>query len=35
LVVGASVGESKLKKARDLGTEQISEKALLRLLDKG
>ncbi len=35
LVVGANVGESKLKKARDLGTEQISEKELLRLLDKG
>jgi DNA ligase (NAD+) len=34
LVVGANVGESKLKKARDLGTNQIDEATLLKLLDK-
>lgn len=32
LVVGASVGDSKLAKARKLGTKQISEKELLKLL---
>ncbi len=32
LVVGANVGESKLAKARKLGTKQISEKDLLKLL---
>lgn len=34
LVVGANVGESKLTKARELGTKQIDEQQLLRLLDK-
>jgi DNA ligase (NAD+) len=34
LVVGDNVGESKLKKARDLGTKQINEKDLLKLLAK-
>ncbi|MGH7156798.1 MAG: NAD-dependent DNA ligase LigA [Candidatus Saccharimonadales bacterium] len=34
LVVGANVGENKLKKARDLGTKQISEQELLKLIDK-
>ncbi len=34
LVVGANVGESKLTKARKLGTAQIDEQALLRLLTK-
>lgn len=33
LVVGANVGESKLTKARKLGTKQITEKELLKLLD--
>ncbi len=33
LVVGENVGESKLAKARSLGTKQISEKDLLKLLD--
>jgi len=32
LVVGLNVGESKLAKARKLGTKQISEKELLKLL---
>jgi len=32
LVVGANVGESKLKKARDLGTKQIDEQEFLKLL---
>lgn len=34
LVVGANVGEGKLKKARDLGTKQLSETDLLKLIDK-
>ncbi len=34
LVVGENVGENKLTKARKLGTHQIDEKQLLRLLDK-
>lgn len=34
LVVGANVGESKLAKARKLGTEQIDEQALLKLLNQ-
>ena len=34
LVVGANVGESKLKKARDLGTKQIDEEELLNMLSK-
>jgi DNA ligase (NAD+) len=34
LVVGANVGESKLKKARELGTTQIDEEKLLNLLDR-
>lgn len=34
LVVGANVGESKLAKARKLGTKQINEEALLKLLAK-
>jgi DNA ligase (NAD+) len=34
LVVGANVGENKLKKASDLGTKQISETELLKLLDR-
>lgn len=34
LVVGANVGESKLVKARKLGTKQISENDLIKLLDK-
>jgi DNA ligase (NAD+) len=33
LVVGANVGDSKLKKARDLGTEQIDEKKLLEIIN--
>ena len=33
LVIGANVGESKLKKAAKLGTNQISEKELLKLID--
>jgi DNA ligase (NAD+) len=32
LVVGANVGESKLKKARDLGTKEITEDEFLELL---
>jgi DNA ligase (NAD+) len=34
LVVGANVGESKLAKARKLGTKQITEAELLKLLDR-
>lgn len=34
LVVGANFGESKLKKARGLGTKQITEKELLKIIDK-
>ena len=34
LVVGAHVGESKLVKARKLGTKQITEKELLNMLSK-
>ena len=34
LVVGENVGEAKLKNARKLGTKQISEKDLLKLLSK-
>jgi len=34
LVVGANVGESKLAKARKLGTKQITEKELLNMLSK-
>jgi len=34
LVVGGNVGESKLKKARTLGTKQISETDLLKLLNR-
>ncbi|HSX17794.1 MAG TPA: NAD-dependent DNA ligase LigA [Candidatus Saccharimonadales bacterium] len=34
LVVGANVGESKLKKARDLDTNQINEKEFLNLLSE-
>jgi DNA ligase (NAD+) len=34
LVVGANVGDSKLAKARKLGTKQITEKELFKLLDK-
>jgi len=34
LVVGANVGASKLEKAKKLGTKQISERELLRLIDK-
>ncbi len=34
LVVGANVGESKLTKARKLGTKLITEDDLLRLIDK-
>lgn len=34
LVVGENVGESKLTKARKLGTRRINEKQLLRMLDK-
>ncbi|HXY18227.1 MAG TPA: BRCT domain-containing protein, partial [Candidatus Nitrosopolaris sp.] len=33
LVVGANVGENKLTKARELGTQQLTEKELLKLLD--
>lgn len=33
LVVGANVGESKLAKARKLGTKQITEKDLLKILE--
>lgn len=32
LVVGANVGESKLKKARSFGTKQINEQAFLKML---
>jgi DNA ligase (NAD+) len=32
LVVGANVGESKLKKARDLGTKQINEAEFLKMI---
>ncbi len=35
LVVGANVGASKLKKAEKLGTKQISEEELVRLIKKG
>lgn len=35
LVAGANVGENKLTKARALGTKQISEQNLLKLLDRG
>ncbi|HEX5394838.1 MAG TPA: NAD-dependent DNA ligase LigA [Candidatus Saccharimonadales bacterium] len=34
LVVGANIGENKLKKARDLGTKQISEPEFLKVLDR-
>jgi DNA ligase (NAD+) len=34
LVVGANIGESKLTKARKLGTKQMDEQELLRMLDK-
>jgi len=34
LVVGANVGESKLTKARKLGTKQITEEELLKLLNR-
>jgi DNA ligase (NAD+) len=34
LVVGANVGESKLKKARDIGTKRIGEPEFLKLLDR-
>lgn len=34
LVVGENVGENKLKKARELKTPQISEKELLKMLDR-
>lgn len=34
LVVGANVGESKLKKARDLDTKQIDEDKFLKMLEK-
>ena len=34
LVVGANVGESKLVKARELGTKQIDEQGLLNMLSK-
>jgi DNA ligase (NAD+) len=34
LVVGGSVGESKLKRARELGTKQIDEVELLKMLDR-
>ena len=34
LVVGENVGESKLTKARKLGTKQIDEQKLIDLLDK-
>jgi len=34
LVVGGNVGASKLVKARKLGTNQINEKGLLKLIDK-
>lgn len=34
LVVGDNVGESKLKKARDLGTNQINEAELLKLIGR-
>lgn len=33
LVVGGNVGESKLKKARSLGTEQLDEETFLKMLD--
>ncbi len=32
LVVGANVGDNKLKKARDLGTKQLDEKAFLKMI---
>lgn len=34
LVVGKNVGDSKLEKARKIGTKQINEKELLKLLDR-
>jgi DNA ligase (NAD+) len=34
LVVGANIGESKLTKARKLGTKQMDDQELLRMLDK-
>jgi len=34
LVVGENVGDSKLKKARDYGTKQITEAELIKLIDK-
>ncbi len=34
LVVGANVGENKLKRAREIGIKQIKEKELLKLLDR-
>jgi DNA ligase (NAD+) len=34
MVVGANIGESKLAKAKTLGTKQISEKDLLKMLQK-
>ncbi len=34
LVVGANVGENKLKKARDLGTKQVDEAQLLKIIGK-
>jgi DNA ligase (NAD+) len=34
LVVGKNVGDNKLQRARELGTKQINEAGLLRLLDK-
>ena len=34
LVVGANVGASKLAKAAKLGTTQLTEEALIKLLDK-
>ena len=33
LVVGANVGESKLAKARKIGTKQITEQTLSKMLD--
>ncbi len=35
LVVGKNVGESKLEKARKLGTNQIDEEGLIKLLERG
>lgn len=34
LVVGANVGESKLKKARSLGTKQLTEKEFLKMIHR-